>query len=414
MRLMKLELKRVLKTRLTLILLALSLALSVLMAYIPTTFCSVSYLGADGNEIRVHGLAAVEQIKILQSGTRGEVTPQKVRQAVEAYQECLTKYGVETTYELPDGVYDREILPYNPLLHGVREAFADPDSGLAPSLMDVDPERIEDLYGACEARIDSLMKMEQKNHPAAQENAKAMYSRVDTPYQFYPGYNTDAMDYQLLLAFLIVLFCAVIAAPIFTSDYQTGADDIYRCTKFGRVKFAVTKIASALVICCAAFSLCAAVYLLVSNSLFGWECTKTSMQMLYSVVNLPNLNLGQLQWVCAGGYSLCLLATVSFTLFLSSRLRNVVASLSVSLVCCILPVILYVALPSEIGQWIYTILPAGGVALQTSFLYSLVDFAFWNIGNLAIWTPYVMLGAYCVEIPLFLCLAVHSYCAHKT
>lgn len=414
MRLMKLELKRVLKTRLTLILLALSLALSVLMAYIPTTFCSVSYLGADGNEIRVHGLAAVEQIKILQSGTQGEVTPQKVRQALEAYQACLTKCGVETTYELPDGVYDREILPYNPLLHGVREAFADPDSGLAPSLMDVDPERIEDLYGACEARIDSLMKMEQKNHPAAQQNAKAMYSRVDTPYQFYPGYNTDAMDYQLLLAFLIVLFCAVIAAPIFTSDYQTGADDIYRCTKFGRVKFAVTKIASALVICCAAFSLCAAVYLLVSNSLFGWECTKTSMQMLYSIVNLPNLNLGQLQWVCAGGYSLCLLATVSFTLFLSSRLRNVVASLSVSLVCCILPVILYVALPSEIGQWIYTILPAGGVALQTSFLYSLVDFAFWNIGNLAIWTPYVMLGAYCVEIPLFLCLAVHSYCAHKT
>ena len=152
------------------------------------------------------------------------------------------------------------------------------------------------------------------------------------------------------------------------------------------------------------------VFLLVSNSLYGWKCTKTSIQMLYSIVNLPNLNLGQLQWVCAGGYLLCLLATVSFTLFLSSKLRNVVASLAVALVCCILPVIVYMALPSEIGQWIYTVLPAGGVALQTSFLYSLVDFAFWNIGNIAIWTPYVMLGAYCVEIPVFLSLAVASYC----
>lgn len=414
MRLMKLELKRVLKTRLTLILLTFSLVLSLVMAYIPTTFSYVSYLDDDGNTIKLLGLDAVQYLKTLQSDTAGTVTPQKVRQAVEAYQTCLTKYGVENTYDLPDGVYEADILPYAPLLHGVREAFADPNTGIAPSLMDIDPEKVDDFYGACEARLDSLMKLEQENHPAAQEAAKRLYSRVDTPYQFYPGYNTDAMDYQLLLAFLIVLFCAVIAAPIFTSDYQTGADDIYRCTKFGRVKFAVTKIASALVICCAAFSLCATVYLLVSNSLFGWECTKTSMQMLYSIVNLPNLNLGQLQWVCAGGYSLCLLATVSFTLFLSSRLRNVVASLSVSLVCCILPVILYVALPSEIGQWIYTILPAGGVALQTSFLYSLVDFAFWNIGNLAIWTPYVMLGAYCVEIPLFLCLAVHSYCAHKT
>ena len=413
MRLMKLELKRVLKTRLTLILLTFSLVLSLVMAYIPTTFSYVSYLDDNGNTIKLLGLAAVQYLKTLQSDTAGEVTPQKVRQAVEDYQTCLTKYGVENTYDLPEGVYEAEILPYAPLLHGVREAFADPDSGIAPSLMDIDPEKIEDFYSACEARLDSLMKLEQRDHPRAQEAAKRLYSRVETPYQLYPGYNTDAMDYQLLLSFLIVLFCTVIAAPIFTSDYQTGADDIYRCTKYGRVKFAVTKLLSALLICGTAFSLCAVVFLLVSNSLYGWECTKTSMQMLYSIVNLPNLNLGQLQWVCAGGYLLCLLATVSFTLFLSSRLRNVVASLAVALVCCILPVILYVALPSEIGQWIYTVLPAGGVALQTSFLYTLVDFAFWNMGNLAIWTPYVMLGAYCVEIPLFLCLAVYSYCTRK-
>ena len=413
MRLMKLELKRVLKTRSTLILLTLSLVLSLVMAYIPTTFSYVTYRDANGDTVKLLGLDAVQYLKTLQSDTAGTVTPQKVRQAVEAYQSCLTKYGVENTYDLPDGVYEADILPYAPLLHGVREAFADPNTGIAPSLMDIDPEKVDDFYGACEDRLASLMKLEQKDHPVAQEAAKRLYSRVETPYQLYPGYTTDAMDYQLLLSFLIVLFCAVIAAPIFTSDYQTGADDIYRCTKYGRMKFAVTKIVSALLICGTAFSLCAAVFLLVSNSLYGWECTKTSIQMLYSIVNLPNLNLGQLQWVCAGVYCLCLLATVSFTLFLSSRLRNVVTSLSVALVCCILPVILYVGLPSEIGQWIYTILPAGGVALQTSFLYSLVDFAFWNIGNIAIWTPYVMLGAYCVEIPLFLCLAVYSYCTRK-
>ena len=311
-------------------------------------------------------------------------------------------------------MYNREILPYFPLLHGIREAFADPDTGIAPSTLDIDPEEINNFYDICEERLSSLMRLEQNDYPAAQEAAKRLYSRVETPYQLYPGYSTDAMDYQLLLSFLIVLFCAVITAPIFTSDYQTGADDIYRCTKYGRGKFALTKLLSALLICGTAFFLCAVVYLLVSNSLYGWECTKTSIQMLYSIVNLPNQNLGQLQWVCAGGYLLCLLATVSFTLFLSSRLRNVVASLSVSLVCCILPVIVYLALPSEIGQWIYPILSAGGVALQTSFLYALVDFAFWNIGNIAIWIPHVMLGAYCVEIPLFLCLAVYSYCAHRS
>lgn len=414
MRLLKLELKRVLKTRLTLILLTLSLVLSLVMAYIPITYSYVNLLDENGNSEKLQGLDAIRYEKAVQSGTAGVVTPQKVRQAVEAYQSCMTKYGVQYANQLPDGVYNREILPYFPLLHGIREAFADPDTGIAPSTLDIDLEEVNHFYDVCEARLSSLMRLEQNDHPAAQEAAKRLYSRVERPYQLYPGYSTDAMDYQLLLSFLIVLFCAVITAPIFTSDYQTGADDIYRCTKYGRGKFALTKLLSALLICGTAFSFCAAVYLLVSNSLYGWECTKTSIQMLYSIVNLPNQNLGQLQWVCAGGYLLCLLATVSFTLFLSSRLRNVVASLSVSLVCCILPVIVYMALPSGIGQWIYPILPAGGVALQTSFLYALVDFAFWNVGNIAIWIPHVMLGAYCVEIPLFLCLAVYSYCAQKS
>ena len=190
MRLMKLELKRVLKTRLTLILLTFSLVLSLVMAYIPTTFSYVSYLDDNGNTIKLLGLDAVQYLKTLQSDTAGEVTPQKVRQAVEDYQTCLTKYGVENTYDLPEGVYEAEILPYAPLLHGVREAFADPDSGIAPSLMDIDPEKIEDFYSACEARLDSLMKLEQRDHPRAQEAAKRLYNRVEMPYQLYPGYNT--------------------------------------------------------------------------------------------------------------------------------------------------------------------------------------------------------------------------------
>ena len=68
-----------------------------------------------------------------------------------------------------------------------------------------------------------------------------MYDQVKKPYEIYPGYNTDAMDYQMLLAYVLVLLCTVIAAPVFTSDYQTGADDILRCTKYGTVKLAITE-----------------------------------------------------------------------------------------------------------------------------------------------------------------------------
>lgn len=413
MRLLKLEMKRILKTRLTIVLLGLALLLSFVLAWLPVTFCYNSYTDENGNTVKLTGLESVAYQKNIQADTAGVVTPEKVRQAVEDYQACLNKYGVKHSYDLPEGVYEAEILPYAPLLHGIREAFADPDTGVAPTIMEIDPERVDDYYGVCGERIVSLMKMEQKNHPAAQKAAVNLYNRVQKPYLFYPGYNSDAMDYQTILGFLIALFCAVIAAPVFTSDYQTGADDILRCTKYGRTKFAVTKMVSAFLICGTVYSLCAVIYMIASNSFFGWECTKTSIQMLYSIVNLPDMDLGRFQCFVGVSGLLCILATVSFTLFLSSKFKNTVVSLSMALLFCILPLILYMVLPEEIGNWINSILPAGGVGLQTSILYTAVDFNFWNIGSIAIWLPYVMLGAYVVEIPLFVILGVYSYSQYR-
>lgn len=414
MRLLKVELKRILKTRLTLILLSAALLLSFLMAWLPITFSHNSYTDSSGRTVELKGLESIAYEKELQADIAGTVTPEKVRKAVEKYQACLARYGVESSYDLPEGVYGAEILPYAPLLHGIREAFADPDTGIAPDIMDIDPEKVDDYYGVCGERIVSLMKQEQKNHPAAQQAAIDLYGQAQKPYLFFPGYSTDAMDYQVLLGLLVVLFCAVIAAPAFTSDYQTGADDIYRCTKYGKTKFAFVKIAAAFLVCGTAYTFSAAVYLLVSNSLWGWECTKTSMQLLYSVISLGAMNVGALQIFIAVAGLLSVLAVTSLTMFLSSKIENMTVCLSASLLFCILPVIIYMALPEEVGIWIYSVLPAAAFDLQTSILYAAADFDFWNIGSAAIWLPHVMIGACMVEIPLFAGLAVYSYITHKS
>lgn len=415
MRLLKVELKRVLKTRLTLILLSAAFLLSFVMAYLPITFPSTgcSYKDAQGNTVELIGLQGIAYKKKLQADITGIVTPENVRRAVEDYQACLKKYGAEASYDLPEGVYDTEILPYAPLLHGIREAFANPNTGVAPTIMEIDPEKVDDYYNLCANRIVSLMKQEQKEHPAAQQIAIDSYSQVKTPYLFYPGYSTEAMEYQAFLAYLILLLCTVIAAPVFTSDYQTSADDIYRCCKYGKTRFACIKILSAWILCGTAYSLSAAIYLLVSNSLWGWECTKSSMQMLYSIISLPAMNIGQMQFFVAATGLLCVLAVISFTLYLSSKIKSMVVCLSSALLFCILPIIIYVALPEHISIWIYSILPAGALSLNTGILYAAADFDFLNIGNLAVWLPHVMIGAYVVEIPLFAGLTVYSYVKYR-
>ena len=405
MRIFRLELKRVLKSRLTWILLALALILSVLLAYLPTTYCYSNYTDESGNEVNLTGLASIAYEKERQADASGIVTPERVREAVEIYQACLTSYGVTESYDLPEGVYEKEILPIAPLLHGVKEAFADPDTGMAPTIMQIDPAQIDDYYSVCEARIASLMA-------PVQHKAVEMYRQVEKPFEVYPGMSSTILDYQNIIGFLVLLFCVVIAAPVFSADYQSGADDILRCTRHGRAKLGVSKVLIALFVSGTAFVVCAIVHILVVNSLFGWECTKTSIQMLYSIVTLTDMNIGELQRLFAVAGLLSVLASVSFTLFLSSRSKTTVASLASGLVFCIAPVVLSMTVPGALSTWLCSILPASGTSIQASILYAITDFKFLSLGGLAVWTPWAMIGACIIEIPLFAFLAVRSYCKH--
>ncbi len=134
MRLLKLELKRVLKTRLTLILLLLALLLSVALAWIPTTFPTATFFDENGSLVKLTGMEALHYKQEMEAAYSGPVTTEKVKDALERYQAVLRKYGVEETYDLPPGIYGSEITPYSELLYGIREAFADPQyqSGAVP------------------------------------------------------------------------------------------------------------------------------------------------------------------------------------------------------------------------------------------------------------------------------------------
>ena len=93
MRIFRLELKRVLKSRLTWILLALALILSVLLAYLPTTYCYSNYADESGNEINLTGLASIAYEKERQADSIGIVTPERVREAVEIYQASIVSHS---------------------------------------------------------------------------------------------------------------------------------------------------------------------------------------------------------------------------------------------------------------------------------------------------------------------------------
>lgn len=416
MRVFSLELKKILKSRRTIILIAISLFMSVLMAYLPVTFVSVSRYDEAGNKVAsLKGLDAVRYTKILQEDIKGELTPEIIRHALEECQACLREYNAEGIWELTGDVYEKRILPIYPLIPRIREALSDRKTGMAPAVTDILPEQVDNFYEACNERIIALGEIEQKNSQAARQFMHDNYQNVEKPYLYYPGYNKDAMDYELLLAMLLLLFCTVIAAPAFSSDYQTGADDILRCTRHGRMRLGISKIATAAGISGILFTICMTIYLVLSNSLFGWECTKTSIQVEYSVTSLANWNMGELQLAVMFAGLLTVIATVCFTAFLSSGCRNVITSLSIGLVMCFAPIFIYMSIPDSFkpGLWLRCVLPSGGLGMMSSFLYSIIDYDFLTLESLAVWTPYAMVGFAAVEMIVFSIMSVRTYVVHR-
>ncbi len=409
MRIFLLEVKRVLRTRMTWVLLGVSLALTAFLAYIPVTY-EGAVIEEDGKETELQGIQAARFYRQYNDTIYGEVTAEKLREAIEKRLEIYPVYDSEYGENIPSDVYYKELAPSEPYVHGIREVFADPKTGIAPQMLEIPPEYAEGYYERLTERLSSIMKMEQKDYPSAEKIAQEKFGKVERPYTYYYGANSNSMDYQVLLIFAVTIFCVVIAAPVFSAEYQTGADDILRCTRHGRLKLAAVKILSALLITGTAFVLCGALFILITNSLFGWEGTKTSIQILYSATSLPACHVGQLQWANLAGSFLILLSCISFTLFLSARMKNNVSALAAGLFFVILPVVAEAALPGAAGTWLGCFLPSGGIGMSNCLLYSLVDYHFLHVGQASVWNVDLLLIVRAAEIPLFIFLTAYTYC----
>jgi ABC-type transport system involved in multi-copper enzyme maturation permease subunit len=237
---------------------------------------------------------------------------------------------------------------------------------------------------------------------------------VNKPFKFIYGFGSSAAaDYLIILIFLLVFLCTFITAPVFSAEYQTGADNILRCTKYGRKKLAVSKIISAVLICGITFAVCISIFLFIENSAFGWESLKTSIQSVTAIC-LPSIDVGQFEVITAAAGMLTLLATVSFTLFLSARCRNTVNSMIIAVVFCLMPLILSSISGSNVVNWIRMILPSGGAGIGNSFGVNLVELNFLRMGSYSFWSPYVMIISSAAAVPLFLILAALSYCKYES
>ena len=411
MRMLKVELKRIIKSRQTIILTIAGICFSALLAVAPVLFVSVDVYDDNGNVQELNGISAIRYLRESKASSDGEVTPDKLKAALATYQEFIEMYGDPESDNFPVDVYREKISPIKDLLRLLPVTYSDfVDGNLIPrGLTDLDLDDLDSFYEACDTRLDNVIKVDRETESTKQK-AASLYSKVDRPFELYAGYTRDAFDYLSLCILLLVIIGVVLSAPLSSENYESVADHILRCTKYGRGTLARTKVIANMLPSILIYVVGITIHLLISDLSFGTITLKTSVQALYDTISLPNLNLFQLQIVLALGGLLTLISVNSFTYYLSAKLERVAGTVCISLLAALAPLFISAAVGTN---WVSSILPAGGIGLTNNLLMQLVDFRFLHLGSHSFWNPQVTMLFTIIWIPVFMTLAVWSYCKHQ-
>ena len=404
MRLYYLEMKRLIRTKSVWILMIAMVVLAAVMAYVPVTFIR-AYKTDAGNVQAVTGVQAVKISKETRKDMEGEVTEEKIRQAIRVLNEMYQEYGSSFMEEVPADVYAEKIYPIMPVLNIIEQVLAPDGKNLYNmEAFDVKEEDAATIYEKYREEIQGLSQ-----NPELVKEMQKISGSVKTPFTYESGMTLETVDYYTISLFLVMFAFIVIASPVYAAEYQTGADDVIRCTKNGRVRIAVTKILVTFTLAVATFVASSLTFVAVLYILYGGSGFGSSIQMGY-VFYLPALTIGSMLKLQIAGGVLFTLATVSFVLFLSSKCKNVQTALISAFGIAILPMILNMAGNNNVLNIMRCILPTGGFGLINGLQSELMARNFALVAGHYIWLPYILLVAAAVAVPVFVGLTIVSYC----
>ena len=404
MRLYYLEMKRLIRTKSVWILMIAMVVLAAVMAYVPVTFIR-AYKTDAGNVQAVTVVQAVKITKETRKDMEGEVTEEKIRQAIRVLNEMYQEYGSSFMEEVPADVYAEKIYPIMPVLNVIEQVLVPDGKNLYNmEAFDVKEEDAATIYEKYREEIQGLSQ-----NPELVKEMQKISGSVKTPFTYESGMTLETVDYYTIYLFLVMFAFIVIASPVYAAEYQTGADDVIRCTKNGRVRIAVTKILVTFTLAVATFVASSLTFVAVLYILYGGSGFGTSIQMGY-VFYLPALTIGSMLKLQIAGGVLFTLATVSFVLFLSSKCKNVQTALISAFGIAILPMILNMAGNNNVLNIMRCILPTGGFGLINGLQSELMARNFALVAGHYIWLPYILLVAAAVAVPVFVGLTIVSYC----
>ena len=174
----------------------------------------------------------------------------------------------------------------------------------------LDDDALAQLYTLRARHVAAMIDAAPADRQAA---LRVLNDRVD-------GHEAEIVQLGNVIFLVGLLLCAAVA-PVFCGEVHTRVYTVSHCARHGRGRLAAAKLAAALVFAGGAFAVCTGVFVAVQLALFGARGLSASLQITAPDCVLP-LSYGQAEaWLLLGGLVSCL-AGVAITAALSARLDS--------------------------------------------------------------------------------------------
>lgn len=178
------------------------------------------------------------------------------------------------------------------------------------------------LTGLYEA-WDSAAEHRIQNSPASwQEPLRALKDRVRTPftYDWVDGHYGELGMVDNLMFLVGLMLCAALA-PVFCAEVRTGAYSVSHCTRCGRGRLAAAKVGAALLFAGGGFVVLMGVFVVIQVAMFGVRGLSASVQVASPQCLLP-LTLGQTEALLLLCGLMSCLAGAAIAAALSARMES--------------------------------------------------------------------------------------------
>lgn len=225
---LKYELKKIFSKRINQVLLAAALAVTII--YSSLAVGSMSYTDEEGQDHT--GIEAGRLLAEDKNRWKGVVTPEKIAEIINDYEEISAKYPEE----IPDTEWGKRIQSYYDIRDFVIKILT-PDSEWDESVLNqISDEQLQDIYTIYQ---DNMKKMAEEygTTPEKRSYLESIYEKIEIPLSFAAKDSWDTMTmYAQTYVLLLAVIIGFLAAGIFSGEFRPGTEDVFFAAKHGRAK----------------------------------------------------------------------------------------------------------------------------------------------------------------------------------